>query len=164
MSFQIKHIAGEARFDCLPVIKLCCDESIDINERVYAQAQLGRNDEELFVRILSFEPNPSKKAKLSLKLCFNGNCLEAYATAGEAYSLLINGEEAKNALTVHLISGEDLQGEYWGAVFTLSLDKALKALGLDKTSLPAALTGNLKREHPAVSAASVSGEAEFVLN
>lgn len=158
MNYTIKYVSGEPCFDTLGVIKLRCAQSVPVNDRIYAQAQLGRNDDSLFVRITSFETKPAANACLSAVFSFGERQLRIAVTAGgqaRAYS----GEKDLTAeLTAYIKEGEDLQGEYWVGVLLFPLQSLFTALGMDKNALPVALSGNILRENPALSRAALGGE------
>ncbi len=158
MEYRIKYVAGEPCFDTLGVIKLGCMQSVPINDRIYAQAQLGRNDDSLFVRILSFEPKPLETARLTAEFRYAGKVLRLSVTAAGLAEARCGAVDLTPQMTAYLSQGEDLQGEYWAGVMLLSLDAFFTALDVDKTVLPLTLTGNILRENPALSAAAPAGE------
>lgn len=57
----------------------------------------------------------------------------ATADEQEHASLTVNGESMTGKMTSYLIAGEDLQGEYWGAVFLLPISLLERALGCPLT-------------------------------
>ena len=59
MDYPISVIQGEPCFDSLGVIKLRCEPSVPVNDRIFAQAQAGRTPELCFTRIWSFETAPA---------------------------------------------------------------------------------------------------------
>ena len=59
----------------------------------------------------------------------DGKLVVATADAQEHASLTVNGESMTGKMTSYLIAGEDLQGEYWGAVFLLPISLLERALG-----------------------------------
>ncbi len=153
MEFSVRYISGEPSFDSIEVIKLNCDSSIDINDRVYGQAQLGRNDELFFARIWSFESEPTSASTVLLELKFGENTLTAHVSFDGTAALFLNGA-ANDKLSAYIISGEDLQGEYWGAVIMLPMPLLLEHFSLSEDALPASLYGNILRREPAVSSAA----------
>lgn len=158
MNYSIRFIEGEPRFDNLGVIKLCCDRSVAVDDRIYAQAQLGRTSDCFFARILSFETKPSNEAKLSVVLCYNKKELRLSVSA-DGSALASCGDTAlTNFMTSYIVQGEDLQGEYWGAVMIFSLDKFLSTFDIDLSNIPLELTGNVMREHPALSSAAPAND------
>lgn len=165
MSYTIRLLEGEPSFDSLEVIKLRCTTDIPINDRIFAQAQLGRTREAFFARIWSFEPTPAPGAKLILTLSYGGRTLTVTVDANQKAALLANGEDRSDVLAAYAVSGEDLQGEYWGAGFVIPAEAFVSALGLDAIDSPAVLRGNILREHPGRSAAFADAdEGEFYLN
>ncbi|WP_313293542.1 hypothetical protein [Faecalispora jeddahensis] len=54
----------------------------------------------------------------------DGKLVVATADEQEHASLTVNGERVTGKMTSYLIAGEDLQGEYWGAVFLLPISSA----------------------------------------
>jgi len=164
MEYSVRYIAGEPSFDTLEVIKLCCDSSIDINSRIYGQAQLGRNADLLFAKVWSFESAPASDSTVAVHLCHNQNTVTVQSTFGGDAKLLLNGREANENLTSYLISGEDLQGEYWGAVMMIPFKTLLDCFALEENDLPAAVYGNILRKNPEFSSAVPAKEnAAFIL-
>jgi len=159
MDYKIRFVPGTPRFDTLGVIKLGCDISVDINSRIYGQAQLGRCDEYFYARIWSFETAPTADSRVGLSMQCGENKIEMTACFDERCSLAINGTDAKQLLTAYLISGEDLQGEYWGAVMMLPVSEFFKSLGISESDLPIAIKGYIYRQSDAVSFA----EGDFML-
>lgn len=158
MKYPIRFIDGEPRFDTLGVIKLCCDQSVAVDDRIYAQAQIGRSSDCIFARVLSFETKPNNEATLSVVLCHNSNELRLSVSADGSASARCGETILTDAMTSYIIQGEDLQGEYWGAVMLFSLDRLLSVFGVDSSSIPLELSGNVLREHPALSSASPINE------
>lgn len=164
MNYIIKYVSGEPCFDTLGVIKLGCAQSVPINDRIYAQAQLGRNDDCLFVRIISFETKPTADARLTVVLCNGAGELRLSVTANGQVEARCGEDNLTPQVTAYITQGEDLQGEYWAGVLLFPLDALLAALGTDKSALPLALSGNILRENPALScAAPVNEPAVFTL-
>ena len=153
MEYKIRFVPGNPKFDTLGVMKLSCDSSVDINSRIYGQAQIGRSAEFIFARIWSFETAPTSASRVGLTLQNGGNKIEMTAGFDEISSLFINGTDAKQLLTAYLISGEDLQGEYWGAVLMLPASEFFAALEIDKASLPAVIAANVYRQSDTLSSA-----------
>ncbi len=61
----------------------------------------------------------------------DGKRVVATADEQEHASLTVNGERMTGGeMTSYLIAGEDLQGEYWGAVFLLPISLLERALGV----------------------------------
>ena len=158
MQQKIAFISGEPDFDTLNVIKLRCDTDMDINQRIYGQAQLCRSEKSLFLRIWSFETAPTENSAVGAVFERNGARLNISVSFGKKASLLLNGQPLSDAMTSYIIQGEDLQGEYWGAVMVLPIALIFKAFSLAESDLPAKLSGNLYRENPAVSSAALKGE------
>ncbi len=74
------------------------------------------------------------------------------ATAAGHTAFETKDGELPGALTAYSISGEDLQGEYWGVVVMLPMEIFLPALGINKLDSSTLLKGNILKENPAVSA------------
>lgn len=164
MQISVRYIPGEPSFDSLEVIKLCCDRSIDINSRIYGQTQIGRNEELLFAKILSFESEPTADSTVMLELRLGENALSAQVRFDGSSSLILNGMDENDKLSAYIISGEDLQGEYWGAVIMLPMALLLGHFSLSENALPASVYGNIIRREPAVSsAAPLSESAEITI-
>ncbi len=158
MNYRIKYVSGEPCFDALGVIKLSCVPTVPVNDRIYAQAQLGRNDDSLFIRILSFETRPAANARLSAELCYGGKMLSLSVTADGRAQADCGERELSTDLTAYITRGEDLQGEYWAGVLLFPLETLFTALGADGSALPLTLSGNILREHPTLSSAVPLGE------
>ena len=116
MDYPISVMQGEPCFDSLGVIKLRCEPSVPVNDRIFAQAQAGRTPELFFTRIWSFETAPAPEAAGKAVFSRAGHTVELAASAAGEASLLLDGAPREGVLTAYQISGEDLQGEYWGAV------------------------------------------------
>ncbi|WMJ82977.1 hypothetical protein ACS3UN_00880 [Oscillospiraceae bacterium LTW-04] len=158
MNYMIKYVSGEPCFDALGVIKLSCAQSVPINDRIYAQAQLGRNDESLFVRIISFETKPAANARLTAVFCLGERELRMTVTAGGQAEAYCGDSDLTAQMTAYIKQGEDLQGEYWAGVLLFPLESLFAALDTDKTALPMTLSGNILRENPALSCAVPTNE------
>lgn len=164
MQYIIHSLPGEPSFDNLGVIKLRCDLSVDINSRIYGQAQMGRNKDLLFVRIWSFETQPDENSCVSAKLQYGGHTISISACFDGRATLTLDGIKCENRLTAYLIGGEDLQGKYWGAVMLLPLNLLFDCFKINESMLPVTLNGNIMRKNPAVSFAALPNEsAEFIL-
>lgn len=159
MNYNIKYIHGEPSFDALGVINLSCEAFVPVNERIYAQAQLGRNDDCLFVRIASFETSPTSDACLTAVLCRGEKELCLSMSFGGQVTAKCQTKDLSHCLTSYITRGEDLQGEYWAAVMLLPLETLFAVLGADKQDLPLVLSGNILRENPARSSAAPVGES-----
>lgn len=154
MDYIIKYVPGEPCFDTLGVMKLRCAQTVPINDRIYAQAQLGRNDDCLFIRILSFEPKPAANARLSAIFCHGGKELRLSVTADGTAAARCGTDDFTARMTAYITQGEDLQGEYWAGVLMFPLDTLLAALGMDQGGSLPTLSGNILRENPALSSAA----------
>lgn len=158
MNYVIKYVPGEPCFDTLGVMKLGCAPTVPVNDRIYAQAQLGRNDDSLFIRILSFEPAPAADARLTALLGRGEKELRLSVTADGRAQARCGARELTANLTSYITRGEDLQGEYWAGVLLFPLKSLFAALGADQSAPPLALTGNILREQPALSSVVAVGE------
>ena len=164
MEISVRYIAGEPAFDSLEVIKLLCDRSIDINSRIFGQAQIGRNDELPFAKIISFESQPAAASTVMLELGSGEKTLSAKVSFNGDFELALNGIPSSQKLSAYIISGEDLQGEYWGAVLMLPLSLLFEHFSLSEASLPVSLCGNIHRREPFVSSASLSEPVDFMIS
>lgn len=158
MHYPLRPQQGEPRFDTLAVLKLDCARSVPVNLRIFAQAQLGRTKDLVFAKIWSFENDPAPETALAAVFEHGAHSLRMEVTAKGCARLLADGNPLEGKMSSYLISGEDLQGEYWGAVMMVSSDVFFEALGLDALGPPAALYGNALREHPFLSAAALPPE------
>ncbi|WP_306569744.1 hypothetical protein [Faecalispora jeddahensis] len=75
----------------------------------------------------------------------DGKRVVATADEQEQALLTVNGESMTGKMTSYLIAGEDLQGEYWGAVFLLPISLLERALGCPLT-VGQQLEGNFIRD------------------
>ncbi|MBP0981986.1 MAG: hypothetical protein J5968_07245 [Oscillospiraceae bacterium] len=164
MQQKIVSISGAPDFDSLNVIKLRCEKSVEINSRVFAQAQICRNEENLYVRILSFESQPESDSTAAALFWLGEKSLKLEVTFGGLTATTINGDLQFEGFTAYTLRGEDLQGEYWGTVMIVPLELLFDSLGISPDALPEAIGGNLFRYNPAFSAAALKGEQlEFLL-
>ncbi len=159
MNYIIKYVPGEPCFDTLGVMKLCCTPEVPVNDRIYAQAQLGRNDDCLFIRILSFETRPVAQARLTALLCYGEKELRLSVTADGQAQAHCGAEDLTVSLTSYMTHGEDLQGEYWAGVLLFPLKTLYAVLGAAHNTSPLALSGNILREYPALSSVVPVGDA-----
>lgn len=164
MEISVRYIKGEPAFDSLEVIKLVCDRSVDINDRIFGQTQLGRNDDLLFAKILSFESEPDASSSVMLELSSGENTVCSKIFFDGRSELSVNGISANDKLSAYIISGEDLQGEYWGAVIMLPLSLIFEHFSLSEQQLPCAVYGNIHRCSSFTSSASLNGSAKIILN
>lgn len=150
---------GEPQFERLPVYKLCCDPVVPVNDRVFAQAQLCKNETHLFARIWTFETHPAADTLLSAQFTTGGHLLAATASLGSEASLVADGVPLRGKLTSYLFSGEDLQGVYAGALLQIPLETFFAALAADPTNLPTKQIGvNLLRQGRFVSSLMPVGQ------
>ena len=128
---KIAFFEGEPQFDRLPVWKLCCDKKTLPNDRIFAQAQMARNKSHLYVRIWTFEPDPSPDVLLSALISRGHHLLAATVSAGREFSLVADGMRREGHADAYLFSGEDLQGIYTGAVMKIDIEEINRALKTD---------------------------------
>lgn len=158
MNYSIRYVPGEPCFDALGVIKLSCAPTVPVNDRIYAQAQMGRNDDSLFIRIISFETQPAANARLTSELCYGEKALSLSVTTDGQAQASCGAQDLTTDLTAYITRGEDLQGEYWAGVLLFPLKALFAVLGADSSTRPLTLSGNILREHPALSSAVPLGE------
>ena len=161
MNYPIKVISGEPNFEKLLVQKLCCDIAIPINSRVFAQGQMGVNEDGIFARVISFELSP-KEVSLSVKIKNKDRYFEAVINSEEVAVLKANDVEIADAMTAYITTGGDLQGEYWEAVFLIPMSVVCDSLGVKELKTGDVFTGNLRRVGEYVSEAFV-GDGEFII-
>ena len=142
--YPVTTLKSDLTFDKLLIKKLNCEVDVPVEERVFALAQAGICDDSFYARIQSFECHPKD---VSLTLVLQKGDMRVVATADEQEnaSLTVNGEPMTEKMTSYLIAGEDLQGEYWGAVFVLPLALLEQALGCPLT-VGQQLEGNFIRD------------------
>ncbi|MEG1773599.1 MAG: hypothetical protein RR320_01965, partial [Oscillospiraceae bacterium] len=116
MSHPIRILSGEPNFDRLPVLKLHCGTEVPINDRIFAQAQLGLCDSCFYARLWTFEVEPSLDSSMSLLLEGPTGSLRLRVSYGGSAALQIRERDHSELLSAYRILGEDLQGAYWGAV------------------------------------------------
>lgn len=164
MEYSVQSVSGEPKFDSLGVIKLRCAPAIDINSRIYAQAQVGRSQSCIYVRIWSFETSPTDSSEVCALFSNGKDELSLCATFGEQATASLNGKSLPDTLTAYLISGEDLQGEYWGAVMMFPIKRFFDIFGISEASLPATIGGNILRKNPELSSAvPLNEQLKFVI-
>lgn len=142
--YPVTTLKSDLSFDKLLIEKLGCDQSVAVNDRIFALAQAGICEDSFYARIQSFECNP-KDVSLTLILEHDGNRVVATVNERGEASLEANQKKHPEALTSYLIAGEDLQGEYWGGVFVLPLAWLEGKLGCSLAK-GAKLLGNFIRE------------------
>ena len=136
MAGLINYFDKKADWEGTAIEKLTCSHDIPINKRIFALGRCAVTSEVLTARIWSFEAYPDDKAAVSWTVRNDKNeVMKATAFYDGTKELLISGEDAADKLSVYPVTGEDLQGEYWGSVFSLPLDAVLAFLG--KKSLDA---------------------------
>lgn len=153
MTYPIHLTPGEPSFDRLPVLKLRCPAGLPVDDRIYAQAQLGLTDDCFFARLWAFENEPPDQSALTVLLEGPRGLLRASVGVAGAAVLTTPDGDASDALTAYHITGEDLQGEYWGATLFVPLETFCAALGLKTLERATMLRGNVLKEHPGQSAA-----------
>jgi hypothetical protein len=161
LPYTIRTIAGEPCFDALEVLKLGCDLTVSINDRIFAQAQLGRNRDLFFARIWSFEVTISCDSVFCVALQSNENQIELSVKGLISSHFICNKNEIPDSITSYSFEGEDLQGIYHGVVMLTPIETVLSCLKLSADSLPAAISGNVYRENPSLSAAALNKESRI---
>ncbi|MEG2174328.1 MAG: hypothetical protein RR135_02435 [Oscillospiraceae bacterium] len=152
MHYPLRVRPGEPDFDGLPVLKLHCDVGVPINERLYAQAQLGLCERCFFVRLWAFETQPLPDSRMTVLLEGPQGQLRLSAQASGTAALLLSGCERNDALTAWSFSGEDLQGEYWGMSLLMDAGLFYQTLGLSACDRSSCIRGNILKEQPSLSA------------
>lgn len=115
--FPVVKVQGHPQFDWLPVAKI---SRYSIEENIYrpfAQGHLCVSGEGFFVRMWAFEvtPQPDSRLRVTLQLQPEGPLLAAEVTAaGETVFTVDGNPQSSEELNPRSISGEDLQGIYWG--------------------------------------------------
>lgn len=130
MAGQINYFEDRVDWEGCSIEKLTCSKDIPINSRIFALGRSALTSTSLYCRIWSFECFPEDSAHLSWTIKNdNDEEIKAEAFRDGSFSLKICKKEKTDELTCYLITGEDLQGEYWGAVFSIPLDTVLSFLG-----------------------------------
>lgn len=153
LNYTVRALRGEPRFDALGVLKLCCESDVPVNDRIFAQAQLGRNETTLFARIWSFETAPTPASQALLTLRAGGHTLALTTRFDGVAEATLDGGPCPAPMTSYILQGEDLQGEYWGAVLLLPLQKLNALLGLRLGEQETVLSANVARACPGYSSA-----------
>lgn len=146
MAFKVKLFHTAPDFEALQVAKLDFYIPEHASYRPYSQAHVCFSPKGLHVQLLSFETFSPPDSLLQATLCFPGArggifTLRLFADgrydaqlAADCLAPCIELED----VTLHPISGEDLQGVFWGGLFTL---KFASYVGFDPRP-GAAFTGN----------------------
>lgn len=133
MAFKIKLFDGAPDLESLQVAKMDSFAIERASYRPYSQARLCFSPKGLHLQLLSFETlsPPDSRLESVLRLTdTNGKCGNFYFSlfADGRYSAALNSEPDNAAAArlhlnhdFHPLSGEDLQGVFWGGTFHLPL-------------------------------------------
>lgn len=126
MDFTICRVSGHPEFETLPIAKISSYPLERRDYKPFAQCRLAVAQGELFVRMWAFEVSPEPCSALECLLCPKDDeqsALLVKICANAANTVAIAGEDITLAqFSAHPLSGDDLQGEYWGATVGIPLD------------------------------------------
>lgn len=139
--FPISMITGEPLWNSLPAAKIINYPLEKADYKPYAQARACISNDDLHIQMLAFEVKPEDKSIVGAALALfpeeDGAKRYFWFSTNRGGALVCkfideaNGTEqniTKN-VAVRIYSGEDEQGVYWCACFTLSLETAEKLYG-----------------------------------
>lgn len=144
--FKISRLYGEEpQFDSMPVAKVVYyGQCIKDDYRPYAQNIICFNDDCLFVRMWAFDAFPKKGDRLlGIFYMFKDNpdmylkaeisALDLPFTSPLYEAAVYKGREIISRIdcTLKPLSGEDLQGIYWGGEIAISKDSLREAGGVN---------------------------------
>ena len=123
------------KFDALPTYKITRYPLEKRDYKPFAQAQVCRTSESLWVRLWAFEAKPRPASRLEAVFAATGGegLLRVTAWADGRWSVRsgsANGEERELDADAHPMAGDDFQGEYWGISVSIPRERAEEALGL----------------------------------
>ncbi len=104
----------------------------------YTQCRICAVNNDLYIRLFSFETNPSAESEIKLYLSANGAVAEFLQTPSGVYARAKGGEGRVypiDNIKASEIGGENNQGIYWGFEFSVS-NKVLKDVFGIKSLLP----------------------------
>lgn len=134
-SYKVSKITGVPSFDSLPVAKITHYPLEKRDYKPFAQSILCVGDEALTLRMWAFEVSPLPESTLRCVLyCFRDKpdtalCVDIFSTGEVSLACLPDSRAlAAAGCQIRDVSGEDLQGVYWGKTVTVPLD-ALEARG-----------------------------------
>lgn len=122
MEVYVNTVAGAPDFAALPAGKIIRYPLEKRDYRPFAQAQFALSEEALSVRLTAFESQPDPRSTLMLALEGAGKPVAVACRApaeGETAPPREMGEGECLKIGAAYLSGEDLQGKYWGVTLTL---------------------------------------------
>ncbi len=123
MAYKILRVNGNVDFDVIPaaVIKNFPLEKRDY--KPYTQAKAVLSLEGISVMLMAFEALPEEKSSVKIVFKFGEALFSAEVFADKSSEFYVNNENVSNLFkTPHFFKGEDLQGKYWAADFTIPMD------------------------------------------
>lgn len=139
--FPISMITGEPLWNSLPAAKIINYPLEKADYKPYAQARACISNDDLHIQMLAFEVKPEDKSIVGAAIALfpeeDGGKRYFWLSTNRSGAMVCkfidesNGTEqdiTKN-IAVRIYSGEDEQGVYWCACFTLSLETAEKLYG-----------------------------------
>ena len=148
MAFKISTVGERFSFDSLAVAKITNYPFEKRDFKPFSQARICISGERFIVRMWAFECTPIADITAPVKemleedsiLVFQIGTPERYLSVsananGVLYPEIVCGEEKAlldpQVFETSDFTGEDLQGEYWGMQFSLSVEKLGEILKLD---------------------------------
>lgn len=172
MQYNVSSIPGAPQFDSLPIAKITRYPLEERDYKPYAQCILCVGRDVLTLRMWAFEVSPSGASRLRCVLYLYPDspgralCVDILPSEQVSVQILEDGEPAGEPVAdaaLRPLSGEDLQGVYWGGTVELGLD----ALGCAAALAPGSrLRGNFYKlcaEEPYIHAGSCF-PADFTSN
>lgn len=131
MAFKVKLFHNAPDFEALQVAKLDYYIPDHASYRPFSQAHVCFSPQGLHVQLLSFETFSPPESLIQATLCFpgqRGGVFTLQLFADGRYDVQFAATGAAESVSVaetalHPITGEDLQGVFWGGLFTLPLDR-----------------------------------------
>jgi hypothetical protein len=143
MAVYVSRISGEPRYDSIPVAKITDYPLEKESYKPFAQSQLCIGEKGLILRLWAFEVDPPRQSALRVGLGLGERRTALTVYADGRLDCAADGAPAAAPIFHHMIAGEDLQGEYWGAVIVLSGEILKALLGIDTLTKDIPLRGNL---------------------
>ncbi len=145
ITIQEKPIMWEA----LPTIILKnYRDSAEMNS--YTQCRICAVNNELYIRLFSFETTPPKTSEILLYLSINGSVIEFLLTpsglnvrARKAGGKVVEGKKIK----VSEIGGENNQGIFWGGEFSVSSDIIKDIFGIRSLLVGSVFKGEIVKRN-----------------
>ncbi|MEG0540733.1 MAG: hypothetical protein RR528_00235 [Angelakisella sp.] len=175
MTYNICTQPSTPRLDALPTYKII-DYPLETRDyKPFAQTRLCVTPAELMVQMWAFEMVPSKESTLEavFTTASSQKLLFARCAAEGKVSCFVRTPQGDRPLTAisHSLSGEDLQGIYWGITITLPRTLLEELFGKGAVDVGSTLLGNIyklsdNKEKPhkgSLAPADFAGGREYAL-